>query len=64
MTRSLTGAYLFRNSATELPSYSGLDGKRDVVHLDPSRPPGVFSVHQSIRKDLGGVAVRELEQLM
>ena len=64
MTRSLTGAYLFRDPPTEFPSYSGLDGKRDVVHLDPTRSPGVFSVHQSIRKDLCGVAMRELEQLM
>jgi len=55
------GVYIFRNPPAELPSYSGLDGKRDVIHLDLTGSPGVFGVHQSIRKDLRGVAMREFE---
>lgn len=44
--------HLLRDSSTKLPTYSGLDGKRNVLHLDLTGSPGVFGVHQSIRKDL------------
>ena len=37
--------YLFRDPSTELPAYSGLDGKCNVVHLDLARSAGVFGVY-------------------
>jgi len=58
------GAYLLRDSPTELPSYSGLNSKRDIFHLDLTRSSGVFGVYQGIGKDLCGVTMRELEQLV
>lgn len=54
-------AYLLWDSSAKLPTYSGLNGQRDIVHLDFAGSPGVFGVHQRIGKDLRGVAMGELE---
>lgn len=62
--REINKKYLLWYPSTKLPTYSGLDGKGDVLHLDLTGSPGVFSIHQSIRKDLRGVAMRKLEQLV
>ena len=56
--------YVFWYAATQFPSHSRLHSKSNVVQLNLPRPPCVLSINKGVRKHLGGIAIRELEQLM
>ena len=49
------GTHLFWDSSTELPAYTGLHGKSDVVHLDLVRASRMLSIDERVREGLSGV---------
>lgn len=64
VNRIESATHLLRYSSPKLPSNAGLDCEDYVVHVDFARASCKLGVDESIGEDLGGVSVREFEELM